>query len=640
MELQYNREYASIKEFSPYTLPDFVLITGVNGSGKTHLLKAIEQDFIRVDSITRARQEVIYYDWNTLVPNVPQAVNIANLPDISQTFENTRQFRVALEQQISHICNRYHVSKEQEKQIIETLEVPAIEMENFSRFSKDINGQIQNSAVQIRSNLSAISSIDGLDDRTIIKLDQNSTKNLPITFKSGQSLFQHSFSLIFLRYYELVRDNKLSRLDFDDGDSTSSYLSDADFIARHGRPPWEIVNNILNSANLDFQITFPIGNTVKTFVPKLIKKSTGVEVKFQALSSGEKVLISFAFCIFHTADERNDLSKPKLILLDEVDATLHPAMSRQLVTIIRENIVKMEGIKVIMTTHSPSTVAIAPEDSIYLKKPDLSTLVKTSKSEAMNVLTEGIPSLAIDFSGRRQVFVESDSDAERYDALYQIYKSQLSSEISLAFIGAGARKKSGEHTGSGCAVVIKTVDNLRSADNSKIFGLIDWDCDQKRSDTKGVKVLGKDYWHSIENCLCDPLLIALFLLRKAPSYLSDRHNLSTEINYISLPNMEHIELQKVSNLIQSEVLKCKSDELTYDSIEFTYLGGFSINVSERYCQFRGHDLAEKIIDTFKPLESYREDPDRLLKLIIEQPITEHKQVIPTALLECYRKLLS
>ncbi|MGI4788949.1 MAG: ATP-binding protein, partial [Janthinobacterium lividum] len=51
-------------------LPDFVVLTGVNGAGKSHLLEAIDNGAIRIDNITPNNQTrpIRRFDWNTLIP--------------------------------------------------------------------------------------------------------------------------------------------------------------------------------------------------------------------------------------------------------------------------------------------------------------------------------------------------------------------------------------------------------------------------------------------------------------------------------------------------------------------------------------------------------------------------------------------
>jgi hypothetical protein len=74
-------------------------------------------------------------------------------------------------------------------------------------------------------------------------------------------------------------------------------------------------------------------------------------------------------------------------------------------------------VNVIATTHSPSTLACAPEESIYATSAERAGLQKMTKGRALNLLTAGVPTLAVSFSGRRQVFVESEIDSSIYEGV-------------------------------------------------------------------------------------------------------------------------------------------------------------------------------------------------------------------------------
>lgn len=68
IKLTFASPYLSISSFPNTSLPSFTLITGLNGSGKTHLLKAIGQGLVRAEGIQDYPREVRYLDWNSLVP--------------------------------------------------------------------------------------------------------------------------------------------------------------------------------------------------------------------------------------------------------------------------------------------------------------------------------------------------------------------------------------------------------------------------------------------------------------------------------------------------------------------------------------------------------------------------------------------
>lgn len=90
-----------------------------------------------------------------------------------------------------------------------------------------------------------------------------------------------------------------------------------------------------------------------------INKRNNTVVKSSELSSGEKQILSLAFWAFSIAENK----KIKILLLDEIDSHLHPTFCKSLITII-EKFISPKGIKVIMATHSPATIAYAMK-SLY-----------------------------------------------------------------------------------------------------------------------------------------------------------------------------------------------------------------------------------------------------------------------------------
>ena len=76
---------------------------------------------------------------------------------------------------------------------------------------------------------------------------------------------------------------------------------------------------------------------LQTLFFKFVKKDIRTEVKISELSSGEKILIALAFALYNN-DHVTQL--PKILLLDETDASLHPSMSKQYLHILKNVFVK------------------------------------------------------------------------------------------------------------------------------------------------------------------------------------------------------------------------------------------------------------------------------------------------------------
>ncbi len=70
MRLSFLRVHKSIASFPETELPNFVVLTGVNGAGKSHLLEAIENGSMQIDDIVVNNQTrpIRRFDWTNLIP--------------------------------------------------------------------------------------------------------------------------------------------------------------------------------------------------------------------------------------------------------------------------------------------------------------------------------------------------------------------------------------------------------------------------------------------------------------------------------------------------------------------------------------------------------------------------------------------
>lgn len=207
-------------------------------------------------------------------------------------------------------------------------------------------------------------------------------------------LIINDLSNIFLDYHNKIRRNKEllfynnSEQYYDEGRG----LSDDDFFKAYGKAPWDELNSILNDfSEITYTVTKPEKILIDSFRCKLVSTiNEETVIDFNSLSSGEKVLMGLATVMFKLKYNNN---LPKVILFDEVDSNLHPTMIKILLKVIDETLLK-NGTEVIMVTHSPTMVALAPDESIYImKKVGHNRLEKKSKNEALSILTEGLATL-------------------------------------------------------------------------------------------------------------------------------------------------------------------------------------------------------------------------------------------------------
>lgn len=461
--LSFLSTHLSITSLPTAVLPDFVLITGPNGAGKSHLLRAIEQGAVSTDATPGHSQhnpsQIRYFDWATMVP---QDTGYFASENIRNERQNLYQHFVNLQNQSNWLEPTRVIARNAQlpPQYISdpTRLLTLSEEETATLFP---NGDASGTLAQVAQSLTV------LQDQILANMDVNmraqlraaaAFAKLPIMALSerdilspavptwGQNdLFQQSFARLFVAYRDLQLANTIARFRASEGQD-AAFLTSDEFVELHGPAPWDFVNSSLASAGLDFFINQPTPDDYTQFQPLLTKRTNGINVPFSALSSGEKVLMSFAFCVYYSNDKRQISVQPKLLLLDEIDAPLHPSMSRNVIETITRTLVGTFGIKVIATTHSPSTIALAPEESIYAMQPGVPGLHKKDKAAALNILTVGVPTIAISYDGRRQVFVESPRDAKAYEGIYRLLKPKIESERSLEFVATGTRSAQKQET--------------------------------------------------------------------------------------------------------------------------------------------------------------------------------------------------
>ena len=129
-------------------------------------------------------------------------------------------------------------------------------------------------------------------------------------------LFQQSFARLFSEYQGAFLANEFNTFRRDTRGANVSALSDKEFFEKNGSPPWEFLNNILETANLSFRINKPDEDNDRPYEPILTDLVTGAQVKFNDLSSGERILMSFALCLYYTRESGDRVNYPQVLLFD------------------------------------------------------------------------------------------------------------------------------------------------------------------------------------------------------------------------------------------------------------------------------------------------------------------------------------
>jgi ABC-type multidrug transport system ATPase subunit len=590
MKLTSSTKFLSIEPFVA-ELPDFTILTGLNGAGKTHLLRGIAEGKIKITHEDIELQPIRFVESNQLIPN--------QIPPITK--QN-------LDAKIKSLYTKFSAQT--------TPRVAGRPQATLTELEKKIISQVAANAKKAVNNLEA-------DDFYIYYPLEDDIETRDVFFQN--------FSVLFKRYQLKFDENEYKEYrTTTKGEKGLSFQSKAEFISLYGEYPWDLVNKILSEAHLDYHVDSP--NDSHRDAPydiKLINNVNGNKINFEGLSSGEKVLMSLAFALYNS---NNDVKFPKVLLMDEPDASLHPSMSKQFLDVIQKVFVQEKGVKVIITTHSPSTVALASEESLYTVNKTGTRLQKSTKDSALKILTTGVPSFSVNYENRRQVFVESPNDVLFYERIYQRLSNLLISDVSLSFISSGESRtdKNGIKI-SNCDQVINIVETLRLAGNKFIWGIVDWD--QKNSSTESIKVLGNGKRYSIENYLLDPILIVALLLREK---IITRSEIGLESNqtYIDFKNLSEQNLQIIIDFF---IAKLELDSGNNENVKL--LNGINVQIPKSFLHHQGHDLEALILKKFPELNSLKKGKEDALKLeVITKIIDDIPEIISEDLVKVFLEL--
>lgn len=538
MEIKFEGKYKSITNFNWTDIPKFVVITGPNGTGKSQLLNLIH------NSITNNQQSS---ERVTIIDAVIKPNEVTFLTGEWQ------------------LQNTGHVS------------LFTIQQQMDAYFSNLQQGSFRHQHNQIKLNYAfqEVLQKTGKQHNTISK--EEFFRHFPEILIEQESQISQKIGEIFYNY-------RLSEIEL-----LSKRVSEEDIKEQIGEKPWVVLREIIKESKLPFNVNDPSENGIRDgFQLKLTHQILNEEINFNDLSSGEKVLISLVFYLYNS-QEKNVF--PKLLLLDEPDAHLHPSMSQQFLNVIKNVLVDKFGVHIIMTTHSPSTVILAPNDSIFeMSRFEPRIRKSQSKNHAVSLLTAGLVYVG---EGTKYFLVEDNDDVSFYSFAYNqlTTDNQIDADIPLVFIPASTKDKSG-----GKDVVQNWVNKLQDSGLVGIVqGLIDADSGNIVSD--GVHKIDR---YSIENYLTDPILVYAALIDKEKNPLIEDLKLSVGEEY-KLKSLPNDTLQKVADLIISIVephlIKYFPDfDLTTESerIEVNFIGGATLLYPKWLLNRRGKTILNEL----------------------------------------------
>jgi ABC-type branched-subunit amino acid transport system ATPase component len=597
MKLNFSQMHKSIKtSVSESVLPEFVVLVGPNGAGKSHLLEAILQGAITIDGVQSSQDprqsEIKMFSLGSLVPNSGGEQPPAQFRDV---WGRIKPQIIAFAQQFGYPNTSESLKQNSDAYLIQLsqgINIPKLALETAQQFAGKMLPYFS---------------------------DQDFREYFPLYASTGD-LFQYSVTDVFLTYFSRWDSNKYQKfLNIHEGVKEATWIEDAEFVTRYGRAPWDVLDEVLELMGLTYGFVKPVNLPPDVpYQPRLLASDTGAEVELDALSSGEKVLLALALGLYAGEHLNNSVKRPKLLLLDEADASLHPKMIRSLLYVAEMVLEQEHGVSIILATHSPTTVALAPEESLYsLTRVGQPRLTKVSREVALAQLTVGIPTLSVRVEDRLQVFVESEKDERYYDSIYTSLKSYLDVPFTLQFIASGSG-------GAGsCDAVISLVGALRAKGNHSVFGVVDRD-ENRQGSPNYVMYMAERY--AIENFVLDPLSLGLFLLR---SRIRKPEQLGLAAGTIYF-NVQENDVQGIVNSVQSEVLNVPNG----DSQTVSYVGGSTAQMFTWYGSMQGHSLEARVLDAYPQLRCHSD----LMGEICKTVVAEMPGFVPAAFVDLFRRL--
>jgi energy-coupling factor transporter ATP-binding protein EcfA2 len=297
-------------------------------------------------------------------------------------------------------------------------------------------------------------------------------------FMTKQDFLPATIGKVIWDYHVKYEQNEFSQYRNEKRKANHRVFTESEFIKHHGEKPWEILNRILESFNtLNYRINSPEGiDTRENFILKLIHtENPNLQIDFSSLSSGERVLMALVASIYKL---KSDQYFPDVLLLDELDASLHPSMIKNMLDVI-QNVFSMNNVKVILVTHSPTTIALCPEESIYvMNRSGSNRIEKKDRRSALSILTEGFATLDEGIllfnqtlSDKLNILTEGRNTVFLRKALQQ---ENIHDEVNIINV---FESKTGKDQ-------LKTLFDFFSSVDHKSKVLFVWDCDAQSIGTR------------------------------------------------------------------------------------------------------------------------------------------------------------
>lgn len=600
MHLTFKKPHLSIREALPdQDVPDFAVISGLNGAGKSHLLQAIAKGAVQVDRIRR--DAILHFEFGSMQSS-------ERLPPLANKGkgEPTPPGPFAWRPMVSHLLT---IDKSN-PQLFNPFDPKNIEKRKGQLRKAIIEGEYftEEELAELEGDFGkAIEDFTGQEFQLVSPA--SFPESDPFTVAVSDIVSTYAQRRAEYRHRALFREKGYGFTD------EIADWSDEAYERRFGPPPWTMMSESLARMGLRYAIDEPpITDSRTNHKVRLRDLDQNILVPLSNLSTGEITLLALATSLYSSSSEPG-VPFPKLLLLDEPDAGLHPSMVKVLLEVLHSVLFLNHDVKVILTTHSPSTVALAPDACLMrLQRSGSNRLAGVSADNLLRDLTDGVPTLSVKLENRRVLFVESKLDEEIYSTVYDLERRSIAGEISLEFVAAG------HVVDGGCGEVRRLVRDLRGRGNLSIFGIVDRDGVSPKSEPG---ILWARSGYAIENLVLSPVCLAALLMRDG-----SLNPLDLGLAIRSHVQIEAVDAQILANHVAGKLVPAPARE---PAVELVHKGGVGVSVPRWILETRGHDVAESAVSAFPSLNRY--GANGLARAVCTTVFRDVPDLIPMDLIE-------
>lgn len=399
--------YRSLKGFEWHNIPDFAVISGLNGSGKTQILEVMsgknnstthnkpKLETTNIAYKNDAKVKVYYIDISynpsmekysateSATMNYTASNNNSNMgqqrPSKSVLVDKENDLDATIIKRLEEKCINYIEDRKEAKNINNTQVEVSLKDKTTETISREYKMPIEEVCSKFNHIINSYkqNSNGFVIIKSILELIEYAIQSPKTQTKyNGDINLEDTLSRLFVIFHKCKKDLKEMINRYQESDKITDIertelLTVIDVKFSDDKHPCNLINNVLRQYREEYKGQFNLKYDIAYNKTEAIDKGIGnlslIDIltnetrDFNHLSSGEKVIISLLIKFF---------TIPKLdcidvILIDEFDARLNPQMASMYVNIMYKTFYKEYRKQIILTTHSPSTVAYVLEEDLF-----------------------------------------------------------------------------------------------------------------------------------------------------------------------------------------------------------------------------------------------------------------------------------